>query len=228
MLPFKLLDDGDFLSNGTLIFTDASWRFNRTRYLWDMLENRPWGRLLSYTEGVGIQTLRNDLYFANGVAISGDQQVAYVAETSRMRLMRVFLEGEKKGQMELVTYLPGYPDNIHRDSTRGRSSDLIWIACGGKRSAFVDFIQSHPMLKQIATGLFPASLLRMVAPPYGLVLAVNGKTGEIVGSLHDPGGKVGRGLSDVKRYGDYLFVGSLTEHHILAWKIPASWDGSLP
>ena len=66
-----LTPDGkrDVSSDEIIYFTDASAKYGKNEYLYDLLESKPHGRLLSYDLATGqIKQLLEDLYFANGVA----------------------------------------------------------------------------------------------------------------------------------------------------------------
>lgn len=102
----------------------------------------PSGRLIHYCRETGKMTvLMDQLFFANGVVLSPNEDFVVVAETFRTRLMRYWLKGEKKGQWEsFVDGIPGAPDNLSSNS-RGI---LVTLAT----SADTD----HPMLSHTLAG----------------------------------------------------------------------------
>lgn len=54
------------------------------------------------------KVLLDDLWFANGVVLSPDNQFAVVAETGRHRLLKYYIDGPKKGKSEVfASGLPG-------------------------------------------------------------------------------------------------------------------------
>ena len=74
-----------------------------------LCQGEPTGRLLRY-DPVSKETrvLADGIWFANGVALSRDGSFAAVVETVSMRVKRVWLAGEKKGQVDiLLDRLPG-------------------------------------------------------------------------------------------------------------------------
>ena len=80
------------------------------------------------------RTLLEDLYFANGVAVSPDQSFVLVAETGKYRIRRVWLKEPKMGQEDIfIDNLPGFPDGI---SSIGR--DNFWLALVTPRQALFD------------------------------------------------------------------------------------------
>ena len=71
---FKLTDGVDIAKDGTIYFTDASYKYDLQNYVHDHLECKPHGRLLSFNPDSGItKVLLKDLYFPNGVVVSPDQ-----------------------------------------------------------------------------------------------------------------------------------------------------------
>ncbi|WP_339512778.1 SMP-30/gluconolactonase/LRE family protein [Pseudomonas sp. RL_15y_Pfl2_60] len=212
-LPFKFTDDLAIARDGTIYFSDASSRFGQPDYLLDLLEARPWGRLLSYTPATGeTKVLMKDLYFANGVALSANEDFLLVNETYRYRINRYWLKGDKAGSHDVfIDNLPGLPDNLESDH-----AGTFWVAMPSPRKADADFLHQHPWLKaQIS------KLPRMFWPKatrYGLVIAIN-EQGEITRSLHDTSGSHLSMITSAKPVGDYLYLGSLENDRIGKLKI---------
>ena len=212
-LPFKFTDDLDIASDGTIYFSDASSRFAQPDYLLDLLEARPHGRLLSYHPGSGeTRVLLKDLYFANGVALSADEDFVLVNETYRYRISRYWLKGDKAGSRDVfIDNLPGLPDNL-----QGDRAGTFWVALPTPRKADADFLHRHPWLKaqlaKLPRALWPKAI------PYGFAIALN-EQGEIVRSLHDTSGTHLRMVTSVKPVGDYLYFGSLDNDRIGRLKV---------
>ena len=212
-LPFKFTDDLDIASDGTIYFSDASSRFAQPDYLLDLLEARPHGRLLSYHPGSGeTRVLLKDLYFANGVALSANEDFVLVNETYRYRISRYWLKGDKAGSRDVfIDNLPGLPDNL-----QGDRAGTFWVALPTPRKADADFLHRHPWLKaqlaKLPRALWPKAI------PYGFAIALN-EQGEIVRSLHDTSGTHLRMVTSVKPVGDYLYFGSLDNDRIGRLKI---------
>ncbi|XP_047312811.1 protein STRICTOSIDINE SYNTHASE-LIKE 4-like [Impatiens glandulifera] len=109
---------------GTIYFTDASYKYRLKDFIWDMLEGRPYGRLLSYDPSTNqTKILLSDLYFPNGVALSQDQTFLVFCETPLRRCMKYMIEGEGKGTVEKFIDVDGFPDNIQYDRIEG----VYWI-----------------------------------------------------------------------------------------------------
>ncbi len=111
--PFKLTDDLDILINGTVYFSDATYKYSLDNY-WPNDYPQANGRLLAYDPTRKTTSLILDsLYFANGVVLGPDQSFILVAESWKERVRRYWLTGSQQGQSDIFTYkLPGYPDNI--------------------------------------------------------------------------------------------------------------------
>ncbi len=207
-VPFAFTDDLDIARDGTIYFSDASSRFHQPDYLLDLLEARPHGRLLSHDPASGkTQVLLKDLYFANGVALSAEEDFVLVNETYRYRITRYWLKGDKAGSADIfIDNLPGLPDNL-----QGDGAGTFWVAMPTPRKADADFLHRHPWLKaqlaKLPRALWPKAL------DYGLVIALN-EQGEIVRSLHDTSGSHLRMITSAKPVGDYLYLGSLDNDRI--------------
>ena len=125
-VPFMLTDDLDIGSDGTIYFSDASYLNNINNISNDW--GQPNGRLLSYNPNTNITSLLLDnLYFANGVALSNDESFLLVNETAASRVRRYWLTGPNAGQSGVFAYInqnsSWLPDNItHNDQS------LFWVA----------------------------------------------------------------------------------------------------
>ena len=207
-VPFAFTDDLDIASDGKIYFSDASDRFHQPDYRLDMMEARPHGRLLVYDPDTGeTEVLMRDLYFANGVALSEDEDFVLVNETWRYRIQQYWLEGDRAGESEIFAEnLPGFPDNLARDD-----DGIFWVALPTKRNAMMDWLHPRPWLKNIAAKL-PESL-QPGPEPYGFVLAYS-EQGDLLGSLHDTDGEHLRMVTSVKPQGDELYFGSLYNDRI--------------
>ncbi|XP_063539251.1 adipocyte plasma membrane-associated protein Hemomucin-like [Cydia strobilella] len=99
--------------NGDFYWTDSSSDFSIKDGAISLLTD-PSGRLFYYNAAKNeSKVLLDNLWFANGVAISPNNQFVVVAETNRYRLMKYYIDGPKKGKSEVfVDGLPGVPDNV--------------------------------------------------------------------------------------------------------------------
>lgn len=81
-VKFKLTDGVDVARDGLIYFTDASYKYNLEEHLMDILEGRPYGRLLSFDPSTKeTKVLVRDLFFPNGVVVSPDQNSLIFCET---------------------------------------------------------------------------------------------------------------------------------------------------
>jgi sugar lactone lactonase YvrE len=213
-VPFKFTDALDIASDGTIYFTDASLKYGQTEYLHDLLESKPHGRLLSYNPATAeIKVLLSDLYFANGVALSQQEDFLLVNETYRYRIVRYWLKGPKAGTQDIfIDNLPGFPDNI---SSNGNGT--FWLALFTVRNDVLDSLHAFPFLKAQMSKL-PKSLWPK-PEHYGLVLALN-EQAQITQSLHDPVGEHLKEITSAKEYDGYLYLGSLSNDRIGKYKLP--------
>ncbi|CAH2045259.1 unnamed protein product, partial [Iphiclides podalirius] len=99
--------------NGNLYWTHSSSDFDLKDGAMTCLAD-PSGRLLYYNSAKNqSEVLLDNLWFANGVAISPDNEFVLVAESGHYRIKKYFINGPKKGKSEVfVAGLPGVPDNF--------------------------------------------------------------------------------------------------------------------
>jgi sugar lactone lactonase YvrE len=213
-LPFKLTDALDIASDGTIYFTDASSKYGHSEHLYDLLESKPHGRLLSYHPDNGqIKVLLSELYFANGVALSQEEDFLLVNETYRYRIVRYWLRGPQAGTQDIfIDNLPGFPDNI---SSNGQGT--FWLALFTVRNNVLDTLHAFPFLKTQMSKLPKA--LWPKPQPYGLVLALN-EQGQITQSLHEPTGQHLKEITSAREHDGYLYLGSLHNDRIGKYKLP--------
>jgi sugar lactone lactonase YvrE len=205
-IPFGFTDDLDIASDGKIYFSDATTKFTglngNLSWEYEIMESKPYGRLIVFDpETKQTKVLLKDLYFANGVSLSKDEDFVTVLETYRFRVVRYWLKGEKAGTRDYLNEnLPGYPDGLMQN---GKGE--FWIAIPTLRNSLADFFQPYPFLKNLIT-VFPKSW--WVRPhSYGLVIKMN-EQGEIIDSLHDPEGKLAFITNAVEEKG-YLYLATL-------------------
>jgi len=205
--PLGLINDLDIGTDGTVYFSESSTETTDTTL--DLLEHRAHGRLLAYYPDTReTEILLDELYYANGVALSPDESFVLVVETTRYRVRRLWLEGPRKGEDEvLLDNLPGFPDGISCDEM-----GTFWLALVNPRNAFVDWMLEHPSLRKIVARL-PLAWFAGAAPRYGFVLGLDAG-GNVLHNFQDPSGSTFGGISCVVRQDDTLYFGSLLEDAI--------------
>jgi sugar lactone lactonase YvrE len=210
--PFRLTNDVDVAPDGRIYFTEASNRFTLADYVLDLLEHQPNGRVLSYDpRSDEVEAVLWPLYFANGVAVSRDGSFLLVAETGRYRVMRLWLQGSRRGESEIfIDNLPGFPDGISSGD-----DGLFWLALISPRDRGVDWLLPRPTARRLI-----ARLPRQLQPAprrYSFVLGLD-RDGKVAHNLQDPEGGFAQ-ISSVERHRDALYLGSLVEDAI--GRIPA-------
>lgn len=191
--------------DGTVYFSDSSRKHDRG-WPYDVLEARPNGRLLAYSpETQRTVVVKDGLYFPNGLTVSPDGAFLLVNETTRFRIVRYWLKGDKQGTWDVFAdNLPLMPDNISVDEAGS------YLLAGVRRIPTMDTIQSNAWLKNQLAKL-PLGVLRQFPTlkqnRYGLVLIL-GADGQIKRSLHDPTGRL-FGLSSARSHNGYLYLSTL-------------------
>lgn len=211
--PFKFTDDLDIASDGKIYFSDASDTYGQPDYMLDLMEARGHGRLMMYDPATGAtQMLLDNLYFANGIALSQAEDFVLVNETGRYRVTRYWLKGEKAGSHDVfIDNLPGFPDGISRGT-----GGVFWLAIPSPRNPALDNAHPNPWLKGFLT-----KLPKFVAPgaiKQGVVVALN-EAGEVMQTLHDPDGSRVYMVTSVEQVGDQIYLGSLEAPQIVRLKV---------
>ncbi len=207
--PILYADDVDVAANGIIYFSDATTRFGAKAWggtfeasLLDIMEHSKTGRLLAFDPGTRrTSVVARGFAFANGVAVSPDQQFVVVNETEEYRAWRVWIAGPRAGQKDvLVESLPGFPDNV----TVGLGG-RFWISLVSPRSPELDRLSDRPWLRKVVQRL-PA-FMRPREQRYGHVIAVD-TDGRVVADLQDPGAAYPINTTAVEDH-EYLYIGSL-------------------
>lgn len=200
--PIYLANELDIAQDGSIYFSDTS-NYGKVTFK-EIAENKPHGRLLKYDPMTKQTTvLLEGLYFANGVALSADEDFVLVAESYHYQLTRYWLKGTKKGTSDIFAEnLAGFPDNITRDE-----HGQFWVGIFTTRISFVDQMHRSPWLAGTMAKL-PESLLSGASAPakHGLA-AVFSPQGELIESWHDPEGSL-YGVTTAVSHNGYLYIGT--------------------
>jgi sugar lactone lactonase YvrE len=174
--PINYADDLAIAADGRVFFSDASSKHNPATTggsyeasLLDILEHGGHGRIFEYSPATKqTRIILDGLNFANGVAISEDQQFLLVNETGHYRVLKYYLEGPDAGRSEVILdNLPGFPDNINNGLT-----GKFWIGLVAPRSKIIDDLSGLPRLRKMIQRL-PA-FVRPKAVPSSHVIAIDG------------------------------------------------------
>ena len=200
-VPF--LDDVTVGKNGSIFFTQASDVYSLKEHSKDFIYHRGTGRVFSFNpQTKKSELLMKGLHFANGIAISKNDEFLLVNETGKYRVLKYFLKGPKKGKTEVfIDNLPGFPDGI---SSNGE--DIFWLAIIDPRDKLLDNILPFPNLRKILL-LLPEAL----APPrpkYGAVFGLNYE-GKVIFNFQDPKGQSFSAVTSVQQFGENIYLGTL-------------------
>lgn len=205
---FKFTDDLDIAEDGTVYFSDASHRYDLHKMINDILDHDPNGRLLVYRPQTGkVEVLIDKLFFANGVALGPEDDYLLIAESTKYRILRYWLKGEKRGQLEVfIDNLPGHPDNLTFNGT-----DTFWVALYAPRNSLLDKLLPWPILRK---GLkYIPSFLRPKPKAHGIVLGLD-LEGKVVANLQDKGRGAYSFITSAIEYQGNLYLGSFKEEAI--------------
>ena len=211
-------------STGKIYFSDASGRFAPSQWggtfeaaVLDILEQACTARILEYDPAANTtRIVAKGFSFANGVALSSDEQMLFVAETGKYRVWKIAVaasdldvnKGASAQASVLFDNLPGYPDNLMRGQ-EGR----IWVGFSGPRSPDVDAMAGEPFLRELTLRL-PRKLWPL-PKRHGHVMAFS-EDGKVVADLQDPSGAYPE-TTGVTETADKLYVQNL-HLNVLGWK----------
>jgi YD repeat-containing protein len=210
--PLRLPDDLAAAADGSIWFSEASQRFPLREWKHDFFESKPNGRLCVWEPATNkAREVLGGMYFANGVAVDPGQEFVLVAESSRYRVQRVWITGERTGEQEVVIdNLPGIPDGISTGS-----DGVFWIAIVSPRDPLIDGMAGSPWLRRMVFRLPP--VVQPAPKRTARIIGIDRK-GKVVHDLFDPKGERIWVVTSVQERGGHLYLGSLADH---AWaRIP--------
>lgn len=154
--PAKLFNSVTVAKNGDLYFTDSSSDFKIHQVLMSLIAN-PSGRLIHFSRATGkITVLLDKLWFANGVALSPEEDFIVVSDLGRSKLVKFWL---KSGKTETFAEgLPGVPDNLTPDAQG------LWVAlpltCDPQNPLLMQSMAGTPLIRKFFARIF--SLLELL------------------------------------------------------------------
>lgn len=245
--PAKLFNAIAVAKNGDIYWTDSSSDFSLEDGIFSLLAN-PSGRLIHFNRSTKKHTvLIDELFFANGIALSPNEDFILVSETGASRIRRHYLTGPKARTTDIfVDRLPGSTDNLSADENG------LWIplvsAIDGDHPAIWQSASNAPLVRKflirllalaelpfrLIQNIFPNvycdkailaignfESLAFIVPPRTTIVRVNWN-GDIVGSLHGLDKSV-QHVAHVLQFGDYLYLGSYRNDFIGLAKLPPSF-----
>lgn len=214
-VPMRYPNSVVVASNGKIYLTDSSTRFAPSVWggtfeasMLDIVEQSATGRVIEYDPVHGkARIVAEGLSFANGIALSHDEQTLFVNETGRYRVWKIAVTADHLDVAQdsaqasvLFDNLPGYPDNLMRGM-----DDRIWLGFAKPRNAIIDFMSDKPLLRKMVLR-FPRILWPM-PEAYGHVMAFT-EDGEVAADLQDPTGAYPE-TTGINETSDRLYVQSL-------------------
>ena len=226
--PIRFADAVVVAKSGRIYFSDASRRFGPKDFggtfnasVLDILEQSASGRILEYDPATrATRVVAGGISFANGIALSADEQSLFVNETGKYRIWRIALAasqldiGKGPGEQAKLVFdnLPGYPDNLMRGLPTADGKGKIWVGFAKPRGAAVDQLADKPFLRELTLRLPRA--LWPIPQPYGHVMAFS-EDGQIVADLQDPSGAYPE-TTGVTETPERLYIQSL-HANVLGW-----------
>jgi len=145
-------------------------------------------------------------FFPNGIILSPNEDYLIFSETSKFRLRKLWIKGEKEGKLEtLPLSFPCFPDNLAWDST----GENIWVACPSIRR--LEWLASQPLLKRMLLNL-PKFLRPSMSD--GLALLIN-EEGEVKKYFTGPF----YALTSAQEHEGYLYLGTFESDYIARLEI---------
>jgi len=212
---FLILNGLDIASDGNIYFSntshEATYDIKYGRKL--IMELKQNGALYQYNPLTKkVTTLIDGTHFGNGVVLSKNEDFILMTETTKYRIIKYWLKGEKKGETELfIDNLPGFPNGISI-----REDGSFWLGFSTKRNDVLDKIHSKTGIKKLIYGL--PEFMQPKQDEYGLILNLS-EQGEILSSFFDSTGKVIPEAGSVKENRGLLYIGGDIVPYIAVYKL---------
>lgn len=217
----KLTDDLDIAPDGKIYFSEGTTRYDMTTWPVDGLEGRGSGRLVCYDPATRkTRTVVHNVVFCNGVCLSHDARSILFCETFGLRLKRYWIEGPKRGKVEVVIEgLPGSPDNINRSSDGG-----YWLALVAMRAPVYDVAMRMPGFRMRMIKELPFDEWLFPGINNGCIVKLDADA-QPVESYWDPGGESHPTLTSMREDRGYLYLGGLENNRIGRIRLPDADPG---
>jgi len=213
--PIRYADAVVVAKSGKIYFSDASTRFAPKNWggtfeasILDILEQASTGRVLEYDPAnKTTRVVAKGFSFANGVALSQDEQTLFVNETGKYRVWKISVGAHDldistpNDQAKLLfDNLPGYPDNLMRGL-----DGKIWLGLAKPRNPTIDNLATKPFMRKLTLRL--PRVMWPIPKAYGHVIAFM-EDGKVVADLQDPNGTYPE-TTGVTETNDRLYIQSL-------------------
>eukprot|EP01125_Pyxidicula_operculata_P011057 TRINITY_DN3611_c0_g1_i1.p1 TRINITY_DN3611_c0_g1~~TRINITY_DN3611_c0_g1_i1.p1 ORF type:complete len:354 (-),score=65.34 TRINITY_DN3611_c0_g1_i1:37-1098(-) len=198
--------------DGKIYFSEASSKWDIHSLNSEMLEGRPYGKVLSYDPKTKkTELLADNLYFANGILLSENEDFLYFCETLSAKISKLWLSGPNKGKIEpFLEALPGYPDNISR-SPRG----TIWVGMPAVRNLSLESYLNHTLLRKALYHMPKA----VTNPPKAGLIGEFTTEGKLVRNFNDPKGEVVHHVATATERDGYVYLGTYLGDFIARYKL---------
>lgn len=217
-MPIRYANSLDLAPDGAIWLSDASTKFGaeasggalETSYL-EILEHGRTGRIIRFDPATGeAKTMLRDISFANGIAMGASGEWLLFVETGANAVRKLWISGPRAGEVDdVLTNLPGFPDNLKRDAAGGFLLGLV-----SQRAPAADMAAPYPILRKILQRLPPA--VRPKAVSYGFVMHLD-EDGAVTETWQDPKAEYPLTTGAVRDTDGSLWVTSLS----------ADWVGRL-
>jgi len=214
--PIRYADAVVVAKSGKMYFSDAStsfapkdWGGTFEASILDILEQSSTGRILEYDPATKTtRIVAKGFSFANGVALSSNEQTLFVNETGKYRVWKISVNAKDTDISTpndqanvLFDNLPGYPDNLMRGL-----DGKIWLGLVKPRNpVIIEKLSASPFFRKLTLRL--PRFMWPVPKAYGHVMAFT-EDGKVVADLQDPSGAYPEttGVTETK---DRLYIQSL-------------------
>ncbi|CAJ2671610.1 unnamed protein product [Trifolium pratense] len=210
--PFYFTNDMDISEDEDVIyFTDSSTVYHRRQFMLVLLSGDKTGRLMKYDKLTKeVKVLLSGLAFPNGVALSKDGSFLLVAETSTRKILRLWLHGPHAGQVDTFAVLPGYPDNVRRNS-----EGEFWVALHAKDTPFAKWTAANQWAAKVLLkfGNFKQLHKSLAQKPHAAAIKLSDE-GKILEVLEDCEGRTLKFISEVEEKDGKLWMASVLMPYI--------------
>ncbi|KZF12602.1 hypothetical protein A2J03_17620 [Rhodococcus sp. EPR-157] len=197
--------------SGNIYFTVSTRRFGFHDFLADLLEHSGTGRLAVLPPGGPARTLVDGIQFANGLAVTDNEDAVTLVSTGDFAVLRYPLVDGHAGPPSVVAdNMPAFPDNVSIDG------DLLWVAMATPRNALHDRVAQLPGIVRRLAYRLPESVRQGKSTAW--VIAVD-PDGAVMHDLQSASPEYSMVTSVVRR-DTQLILGSITESALAVLDLP--------